>query len=291
MHLKFLDNCRRWGSFIKFSHSIFALPFALVSMLVAATRYGITAQQVLLIVAAVVSARTTAMSFNRIVDREIDARNPRTQLRELPQGVVSLQNAITLAVISATAFFLSAWGLGSLCAMLSPLVLAVLLLYSLTKRFTSYSHIVLGLALALAPGGAWVAVSSKIEFLPVALMLAVLLWVAGFDILYSCQDFEFDTLSGLHSVPVKFGVKRAFQIAAALHLVCILAILSFVNIAGLGIASYIGVLLFSFALLSQYRLVKPDDLSKIDIAFFVRNGIASCLFFICVLCDYFLQSI
>ena len=254
-------------------------------MLVAATRYGISWQQVVLIIAAVVAARTAAMSFNRIIDRRIDALNPRTRERELPRGTVSLLSASILALISSLIFVACAALLSTGCAMLSPLVLAVLLLYSCTKRFTAYSHLVLGLALALAPGGAWFALSSKVEFLPMLLMLGVMLWVAGFDILYACQDIDFDRSAGLHSIPARFGVERAFRIAQLLHLCCVLLLFAFVYMATLGVAAYVGVVLFAIALASQYSLIRPNDLERIDLAFFVRNGVASCMFFLAILVD------
>ena len=282
------DSCKLWGGFVKFSHSVFALPFALVSLLVAASRYGISWQQVVLIIAAVVAARTAAMSFNRLIDREFDAKNPRTRWRELPSGAISVRSAWALACGSSLIFLACSRFLSFECAVLAPIVLAVLFSYSYTKRFTAYSHLILGLSLALAPGGAWFAVSAKLEYLPIPLMAAVLFWVAGFDLLYACQDVEFDRATKLHSIPARFGVAAAFRVAIIFHLFCIACLFYFVYLAALGIAAYVGATLFSIAIYSQYRLVSPNDLERIDLAFFVRNGLAGCLFFVGVLTDWLL---
>ena len=282
---RLFDSCKLWGSFVKFSHSIFALPFALVVMIVASTLYGISWPQVLLIVAAVVAARTAAMSFNRLIDRRIDAKNPRTSERELPRGAISARSAVVLALLSSSIFIVCSALLSYKCLLLAPVVLLVLFAYSLSKRFTDYSHLILGLALALAPGGAWFAISQRFELLPVILMAAVLFWVAGFDLLYACQDIEFDRATKLHSIPARVGVVSTFRIAKSLHLLSVALLFSFVKFAQLGGAAYVGAMLFSIALFSQYRLVSADDLSKIDQAFFVRNGSASIVFFAGVLLD------
>lgn len=273
------------GSLVRFSHSIFALPFAL-SMAVVISRWrSFGVGEVFWIVVAMVAARTAAMAFNRLVDRHIDAKNPRTQAREIPAGLMSAQNVLWLTLGSAALFLLSAAMLGRHCLFLAPFVLLVLLGYSYTKRFTSCSHLVLGLALGLAPGGVWYALMGGVAWLPVALMLAVLSWVAGFDVLYSCQDFSFDKKQGLFSVPAKFGMERAFQIAQGLHAFSLLCLLIFGLAAGLGTFYWLGLLMFSFFLVKQHRLVSPQDLAKIDQAFFVQNGLASVGFFAAVLLD------
>lgn len=281
-----VKQLRTWGRLVKFSHSVFALPFALSMAVVVLRRQPITAGQIGWILLALVSARTAAMAFNRLIDRDIDARNPRTRSREIPAGAVSPRSARTLVLISSCIFFAAAAGLGKHCLVLAPAVLGLLMFYSLTKRFTRYSHIVLGLALALAPGGVWYALTAEVALLPLALMLAVLLWVAGFDIIYSCQDVEFDRSAGLHSLPAKLGVARALLLSRVFHLIAIACLAAFGWMAGLGTAYYIGLVVFGSVLLYQHRLVSPRDLSRVDAAFFTVNGIASVCYFLSVLADY-----
>lgn len=286
---KFLSDIILFGKLIKFSHTVFALPFAL-SMFVVVTRFQpVNLWQLALILLCMVTARTAAMGFNRLVDKDVDAKNPRTQMREIPAGLIAAPTVAALVIISAGLFLLFSGLLGRHCLIMAPLVLAVLFFYSWTKRFTRYSHMVLGLALALAPGGVWYALTGGPAILPLYLMGAVLLWVAGFDILYSCQDYDFDKKTGLFSLPVALGISGAMRVAQLLHILTVILLIQF----GLGSSSgsfyYIAVAIFTLALISQHRLVSPTDLSKIDAAFFVRNGLGSLVFFIGVLVDRFLS--
>ncbi|MBX7143869.1 MAG: putative 4-hydroxybenzoate polyprenyltransferase [Oligoflexia bacterium] len=279
------EQMQLWGRVVKFSHSIFALPFALSMAVYVSVHYRVVAAQWILIVCAVVSARTAAMCFNRIVDRHIDALNPRTRSREIPSGEVSVRSVAALLIISSAVFILSSAGLGQHCLIASPLVLATLLFYSWTKRFTAGSHFVLGLALAMAPGGVWYALVGTIEMLPIPLMLGVLLWVGGFDILYSCQDVDFDRAHKLHSLPSCCGVVTALWIARLLHVLALLCFGWFGVVAGLGVVYFAMLAGFSVVLASQHFLISPDDFSRIDQAFFTRNGIASVVFFLGLLVD------
>ena len=274
-----------YGHLVKFSHSVFALPFALSALVVAARIAPPGWIQVLWIILAVVSARTAAMTFNRIVDRDIDASNPRTQSRELPSGSVPLSRAAVLLCISSVVFLLCAGALGRHCLILAPAVLGLLFFYSLTKRFTSYCHLVLGLCLALAPAGVWYALTASVSLPPVMLMLGVITWVAGFDILYACQDQDFDRQQGLYSIPAELGIGRALQIARALHLATALFLGYFGWLSGLGSVFYVGWTLFCALLASQHFMVSQTDLSRINAAFFTRNGMASFVFFVAVLSD------
>lgn len=265
---------RPWFSLVRFGHSIFALPFALASAWLAAG--GLPEGRTLfLIVACAVSARTAAMAFNRWLDRRIDAANPRTAGRELPRGVLSAPAVLAVALAAAALFVRCAFALNALCGWLSLPVLAVLLGYSAFKRFSAAAHFVLGLALALAPLGAWVAVRGDLEgdlAPPLLLAVAVLTWVAGFDLIYACQDAEFDRRAGLHSIPARFGVARALALSSALHVVTFAALCLFALRAELGWI-FLAALLGAGALLAwQHRLVSPADLSRADLAFFTLNG-------------------
>lgn len=279
------QKVQTWGSVVKFSHTVFALPFALAMLVVASRTTPVTIVQLVWILLALASARTAAMAFNRLVDRHIDAKNPRTQKRELPAGVVSVQSVWTLFALSCALFFAAAAMLGTHCLVLAPLVLALLCFYSWTKRFTRCSHFVLGAALACAPGGAWYAVTARFDGLPLILMVAVLLWVSGFDILYSCQDVDFDRQEKLFSVPAALGIKRALLLARLLHLVSVVLLIWFGAAAGLGVAYYIGLLVFALVLGSQHLIVSPTSLERLDVAFFARNGAASVIFFLGVMLD------
>lgn len=276
------QELRHWPSLVKFSHTIFALPFALGMLVYVNSLKAVSFGQIFFIVLALVSARTAAMTFNRLVDRHIDKLNPRTLNRELVSGKVSLLGANLLLVFSSAVFLGSAALLGTHCLVLAPFVLAVLFAYSLTKRFTSSSHLVLGLSLALAPGGVWYATMGTVELRPVILMFGVLLWVAGFDIIYSTQDVEFDRKVGLFSLPSKLGVKRSLRLSTIVHISAIAAFLAFGAYGDLGVGYYWSLLVFSIVLLSQHLIVSADDLSRVNQAFFVRNGIASTLFFVAV---------
>jgi len=264
----------RWFSLVKFSHSIFALPFALQGAWLA--RHAAPAWSTLgWIVLCAVAARTAAMAFNRLVDRRIDAANPRTRGRELPAGLVSVP-AVALAVALASALFVwSAFQLNALCGRLSLPVLAVLLAYSGFKRFSWTAHFALGLALALAPLGAWLAVRGELAGDLggiLALALAVLTWVAGFDLIYACQDADFDRAAGLHSIPARFGIARALSVARLLHGITVVALCAVGWREQLGWIWAAAVALAALLLVWEHRLVKPGDLSRVDAAFFTVNG-------------------
>ena len=277
-----------WGRLVRFSHTIFAMPFALSMWAYVSVARPVPILDFALIIVALVAARTAAMTFNRLVDRDIDALNPRTKTRELPSGQLSVRSAWILFSISAFLFFVAAGLLGLHCLVLAPIVFAVLCGYSWAKRFTPYSHLVLGLALAMAPGGVWYALTAHFAMLPVWMMFGVLCWVAGFDILYSCQDTEFDRKQGLFSLPARFGERTAFWIARLLHVLAIVFLVVFGWVGGLGNIYFFGLGLFGLLLLSQHRLVGPGNLERIDAAFFTRNGAASVLYFVATLLDIYM---
>jgi 4-hydroxybenzoate polyprenyltransferase len=258
---------------IRFSHSVFALPFALASAALAGP--GPAGPAALAwIVTAMVAARSAAMGFNRLVDQQIDARNPRTAGRELPRGALGRAEVWAFVVASAAVFVLSAAMLNRLCLVLSPVALALILGYSYTKRFTALSHLVLGLSLAIAPTGAWLALRGRFEATPLLLSLAVLLWVAGFDTIYSCQDAEFDRDHGLRSLPARLGVGRALVVARAFHAAAVVALAAVPAAAPGRLHSlyFAGVALVALLLAFEHSLVREDDLSRVDAAFFTVNG-------------------
>lgn len=256
---------------IKFQHTVFALPFALIGALLAAGGLP-PARTTGWIVAACVFARTAAMAFNRLVDAPFDARNPRTAGRALPSGALSPVFVAALVALSCGLFVLSAAMLNRLAFVLSPVALAVLLGYSYTKRFTWLSHWVLGLALGLAPAGAWIAVKGGLEAAPVLLGLGVMMWTAGFDLIYACQDRDFDAREGLFSVPARFGVERALWLSSVLHVLCVACFFAAGWSANVGWIYHLGVAAVSGLLVVEHRLVNPRDLSRIEAAFFTVNS-------------------
>jgi 4-hydroxybenzoate polyprenyltransferase len=265
---------RPWLALVKFEHSLFALPFALAGAWLAARGRPETSVLLLVILCAV-SARTAAMAFNRWLDRRHDAANPRTRARELPRGALAPGAALTLVVLAALVFLGGAWALNPLCGRLAPLVLLVLLSYSATKRFTAAAHFVLGLALALAPLGAWVAVRGDLRgdlVPPLLLAFAVLTWVAGFDLIYACQDEAFDRESGLCSIPARSGAARALWLSSALHGATMLALVLLAWRARLGWIFAIALVATLVLLVWQHALVSAEDLSRVDVAFFTLNG-------------------
>jgi 4-hydroxybenzoate polyprenyltransferase len=272
---------------IKFSHTVFAFPFALMGVVLASLASGTapTVGQVLWICLAMVGARTGAMGLNRIIDARIDADNPRTSERHLPAGKVALTEAWLLVLVAFAVLLLSAWMLNPLCLKLAPVAIFFLALYSYCKRFTAMAHIVLGICLAAAPVGAWIALRGDVGWPVVVLGLAVLFWVAGFDIFYALQDYEFDRDNGLYSIPSRFGIKRSFQITRLFHaaMVLLLLILSFSE--GLGAIYLLGVVVVTGLLLYEHLLVRPDDLSRLDAAFFNMNGYISVTIFLFTLAD------
>jgi len=260
-----------YGRMIRFSHSIFALPFALSSAVLAAGG-GISGRQIAWILVAMVGARSAAMGFNRLADQALDARNPRTAGRELPRGAISRTEVWVFVLASAATLVVAAAMLNPLCLALSPLALAIVLGYSYTKRFTALSHAFLGLALAVAPVGAWLAIRGRLEAPPVALGLAVLFWVAGFDTIYACQDEAFDRAEGLHSLPARFGVARALALARVFHLIAVALLAAVYALAPLHPFYLVGVAAVAGLLVYEHSLVRADDLSRIDAAFFTVNG-------------------
>jgi 4-hydroxybenzoate polyprenyltransferase len=277
---------------IKFEHSVFALPFALTGALLAWRDAAFSTDRlgwrILWIVVAMVSARSAAMAFNRILDAEIDGRNPRTRMRHLPAGLLSRTFAWGFVGVSVLVFLLSARLLNPLCFRLAPVALGVVFLYSFTKRFTSLSHVVLGFALGIAPAAAWIAMRDSLDPRILWLTAAVTLWTAGFDIIYSCQDYDFDRREGLFSLPKRFGIAGALWIARAFHVGMVVCLLALVAAFQLGVLALAGVAAVVALLLYEHRLVKADDLSRVDAAFFTVNGYVSVLFFVFWAGDIFL---
>jgi len=269
---------------IKWEHSIFALPFALCGAMLAAGGFP-SPHQLLWIIVAMVAARSAAMAFNRWADAAIDAANPRTSSRALPAGNLSATFVVTFVVVSSGIFILAASQLNWLTLLLSPVALAVLLLYSYTKRVTRWSHLVLGFALGIAPAAAWIAVRGTLDPRILLLTAAVTFWVGGFDVLYACQDFDFDCQAGLHSVPRYFGIPAALWVARAFHLVMVLLLLALQISFGLGMWAGVGVLAVIVLLIYEHSLVRADDLSNLNAAFFTMNGVISVLFFVFVAAD------
>lgn len=278
----------RWMSFVKLPHTVFAMPFALVGVTIASLEWEITWVMVGWVIVAFTSARWVAMAVNRIVDREYDARNPRTAQREIPRGAIGVRDAWVTVLMAAILFVLAAWQLNPLCLYLSPLALAWVCFYSFTKRFTRYAHLVLGLGLAIAPVGGYLAVTgvwSSPWWMLMTLTLGVMTWSGGFDVLYALPDIEFDRSQGLHSIPASVGVARAIGIARVLHVVTVLALATTVWAAGLGLLAWCGVGTVGLLLAYEHSLVRSDDLSKLDAAFFTMNGVISLTFLGFVLAD------
>jgi 4-hydroxybenzoate polyprenyltransferase len=265
---------------IKFEHSVFALPFALVGALLAARAAGglPTWRQILWIIVAMVGARSAAMTMNRIADIEYDRRNPRTANRALAKGELSVGFAAAFTLAASALLVVAAWQLNPLALKLSPVALAILFFYSYTKRFTSWSHFVLGLCLGMSPAAAWIAIRGSLDWRMLILCAAVTLWVGGFDVLYACQDVEFDKTAGLYSIPKKFGIARALLIARAMHVVMIGLLVWLAWSFQLTWPAWAGVAVVAALLLYEHSLVKPDDLSKMNAAFFTVNGYISLLF-------------
>ncbi len=270
---------------IKFSHSVFALPFAFTAALIAAKGVP-TFHQVLWITVAMVGGRSGAMGMNRIIDKNIDALNPRTKDRELPRGIIKSSEAFAFTMVAFGFLVLAAYKLNPLCFRLSPLVVLVLFTYSFTKRFTWLCHVVLGMALSLAPLGAWMAVTGtfNVEILP--LSFAIIFWVAGFDILYGLQDMAFDKEQGLYSIPSIFGIKTSLWIARLFHIITIVLLGSLIPIFNLSILYILGVVIASALLLYEHSLVKPDNLSRLNMAFFNMNGYISLTVFVFTFLNY-----
>lgn len=275
---------------IKIEHTLFALPFALLGAALAArdvqpqpTSFWIS--RLLWITVAMVGARSAAMTFNRIADRRIDAANPRTANRALPAGLLDIRFAAIFTIISSALFLIATWQLNRLTLILSPIALGSVLLYSYAKRFTSLSHLILGWCLAIAPSGAWIAIQGRLTLVPVLLSLCVMLWTAGFDILYGCQDYDFDRSVGLHSIPERFGIDKALWIARGIHALMFMSLVLFFFKAQLGWLGFIGVLATGALLAYQHSIVKPNDLSRLNAAFFTTNAFVSIILFVTMTSD------
>ena len=280
----FLKKIRLTLEMIKFEHSVFALPFALTGALLAVRESGFEtrglAWKLCWIVVAMVGARSAAMAFNRLLDADLDARNPRTRARHLPAGLLSRGFTWGFTAVSALVFLFAARALNDLCFRLAPVALGVVFFYSFTKRFTTMSHLVLGLSLGVAPAAAWIAIRGSLDPRILWLTLAVTLWTAGFDVIYACPDREFDTTEGLFSLPRRFGIAGALWISRLFHAGMVLSLAVLVRSFGLGALSIAGVTVVALLLIYEQSLVRPHDLSRVNAAFFAMNGYVSVLFFL-----------
>jgi len=283
---------KKYFSLVKFSHTVFAMPFAFIgfSLAVSKAEYNFNLRLLLLIILCMVFARNAAMGFNRLADKRFDELNPRTMEREIPSGVISTRAAAIFIGANTLLFIITSGFINKLTLILSPVALLIVLGYSLTKRITSLCHFILGLGLSLAPIGAYISVTGKFDIIPLIYSFTVLTWVGGFDIIYALQDDEFDRTNNLHSLPSSSGRKRALSVSVVVHVITFLSVI----VAGLlGKAGYLywtGAVIFTSLLIYQHRIVKPDDLTRVTIAFGTTNGIASILFSIFVMLDLFLGS-
>jgi len=288
-----INRIKDYFSLVKFSHTVFAMPFALVgfSLAVSQPGYSMSIKLLLLVILCMVFARNSAMGFNRIADRHFDALNPRTSKREIPAGKISTGAAILFVVINATLFIITTSFINRLTLFLSPVALIVIFGYSLTKRFTALCHFILGLGLSLAPIGAYISVTGKFELLPVIYSFIVLTWVGGFDIIYALQDEEFDKTNELHSLPSSAGIKSAILISVAVHILTFILVI----VAGIygkgGLLFWSGAAIFSGLLAYQHSIVRHDDLSRVNMAFATTNGIASILFAVFIILDLVIHHI
>jgi 4-hydroxybenzoate polyprenyltransferase len=271
---------KKYLSLVTFSHTIFAMPFAFIGFFLAVTTtdHKFEWQKLAMMLLCMVFARNSAMAFNRFLDRHIDAKNPRTKLRDIPAGRISPAAALTFTLVNCGLFILVTWFINPLCFFLSPIALLVVLGYSATKRFTALCHLVLGLGLSLAPIGAYLVVTGAFAIIPVFFSLSVLCWVSGFDIIYAMQDEDFDRTENLHSIPARLGKVNALRLSTFLHVLSALFIMMPVFSTNVGFLYYIGIAFFCAMLVYQHLLVKPNDLSKVNIAFMTTNGIASVVF-------------
>ena len=273
---------KNYLSLIKFSHTIFALPFALIGFTLAVSKpeYAFTWDKLLFVLLCMIFARSAAMAFNRYIDRDVDTANPRTaKIREIPNGTIKAGSTLRFVIVNCILFMVSSYLLNHLCFLLSPIALLVILGYSYTKRFTALCHLILGLGLSLSPIGAYLAVTAQFDILPLLFSCIVLFWVSGFDIIYALQDENFDKQFNLHSIPVLLGKNNALHFSRFMHIITAAIILFIgINYFTNSILFWIATTLFIGLLINQHRLVKPDDLSKINLAFFTNNGIASLIF-------------
>jgi len=286
-----LKSVRDYFSLVKFSHTVFAMPFALIgfSLAVSKQEYDLSIKLLLLVILCMVFARNAAMGFNRLVDKDFDALNPRTTKREIPSGVISSRAAAVFVIMNAGLFIVTTGFINHLTLFLSPVALIVIFGYSLTKRFTSLCHFILGLGLSLAPIGAYISVTGKFSILPVIYSFIVLSWVSGFDIIYALQDDEFDRSNQLHSMPSATGRKKAIAISIFVHIITFIFVMTAGFVGNGGILFWIGTTVFTLLLLYQHSIVKHDDISKVTLAFGTTNGIASILFAVFVIMDLILK--
>ena len=284
---------KKYFSLVTFSHTIFAMPFAFIGFFLAinTTNASFSWLKLTLMVFCMVLARNAAMAFNRYLDRDIDAKNPRTKARDIPSGKISASNALIFTIINCLLFIGATYFINNLCFYLSPIALLVVLGYSITKRFTALCHLVLGLGLSLAPIGAYLVVTGEFALLPILFSLAVLCWVSGFDVIYALQDEEFDREEKLHSIPSYLGKKNALLVSNLLHVLAAAFVITPIFFTDLSWPYYIGLLVFIGMLVYQHQLVKPNDLSKVNFAFMTTNGIASVAFAVCFLFDIYYRSI
>jgi len=282
--MDFWKRLRLTLEMIKFEHSVFALPFALTGALLALRESNPAARDIAVklvwIVVAMVAARSAAMAFNRLLDRDIDSKNPRTRMRHLPAGILTARFAWGFVIAAVLVFLIAARALNPLCFVLAPVALAIVFFYSFTKRFTSFSHVVLGFSLGIAPAAAWIAITGSLHPRILWLTAAVTFWTAGFDVIYSCQDYEFDVNAGLFSLPRRFGIAGALWIARVFHVLMIACLAALAWSFSLGWLSLAGIGAIILLLLYEHSLVKADDLSRVDAAFFTVNGYVSVLFFL-----------
>ncbi len=285
---------KKYFSLVLFAHSIFALPFAMIGFFlgVTTTENPFLWYKLVLVLLCMVFARNAAMAFNRYLDRNIDAKNPRTKMRDIPAGRISPEAARAFVIINCIGFIISTYFINHLCFYLSPVALFVVLFYSYTKRFTALCHLVLGLGLSLAPIGAYIAVTGSFALVPVLYSFAVLFWVGGFDIIYALQDEDFDRSENLHSIPSVLGIKNALNVSVVLHVLSAACVILpvFLMPHTFSWAYYIGIAFFCFALTYQHLLVKPTDISRVNKAFATTNGIASVIFAVCFLIDAFIRT-
>ncbi len=295
-----MTTVKNYLSLIKFSHTIFALPFALIGFFLGVVRmqshiitavpyyifYGLPFIGVLI---CMITARSAAMAFNRYLDRTFDAKNPRTAIREIPKGIISAQSALRFVILNCILFITATYFINTICFLLSPVALFVVLFYSYTKRFTALCHLVLGLGLSLAPIGAYLAVTGRFDILPLLFSFAVIFWVSGFDIIYALQDVEFDQSHHLYSIPATIGKNRALHVSELLHLLSTACVIAAGFYGGFHFIYWIGIGVFCGMLLYQHSIVKPNDLKKVNLAFMTANGVASIVFGILVITDLFLN--
>ncbi len=298
-----MTRVKNYLSLVKFSHTIFAMPFAMIGFFLgvfsirkSTSGWGssftnfLLLEKFILVVLCMITARSAAMAFNRYLDKNFDAQNPRTAIREIPAGIILANHALVFVILNCLAFIVGTFFINKICFFLSPVALFVILFYSYTKRFTPLCHLVLGAGLSLAPIGAYLAITGTFSILPLLFSFAVLFWVSGFDIIYALQDVDFDLSQNLHSVPSVLGKRKALHVSELLHFFCVLFVMAAGLIAGFGWLYWSGVAVFAGMLIYQHSIVKHDDLRRVNLAFMTANGIASVVFAVFVIADLFLKT-